>query len=110
MTRTNAEALRQITHRSPIERPRADQAHGAVHRCARALPGRTERGGLGPAAQARPKAGSFRSSRARKEAHVLGARGVHRANGTAIDLGCANAGEEAPVIRAVAGHARSVAF
>lgn len=110
VARTDAQSRGEVVDAPLIEGAFPDQPYRSMDGSARSLPGRRERRGLGPAAQAGPVAGDFGGGRGRIEADVLALRRTDGTDGSAIDARRAHAGEEAPVIVAVTFHTRAFAF
>ena len=92
-----------------VERALVDQAERAIDRRPRAAPGRRMLRGLGPAAQAGPKARRLGGGRAREIADVARHRLAYRADGPAVDAGRGDGDEDHAVIGRIAGKAHAFA-
>ncbi len=104
-----AEAGGKRIHCGLVQRPALDEHQGARHGVRGAVPGTARRRGLGPAAQARAKAGRLRRGGSRIEDDVLAPRRPRRANRPAIDAGRPDAGEEAAIEAGIARRDRPIA-
>jgi len=102
MTRRDAEAVRQAVDAALVERAGLDQGQGARDRRPRAVPGRAERRGLGPAAQAGAEAGALGRRRRRIERNVARERRAHPAHRPTIDPGRPHSDEQHAVVGGIA--------
>jgi hypothetical protein len=108
MPRADPEVIREIADRRFVEKASLDQPHAPRDGGSRAVPCRAPRRCFGPAAQTWSKARPFGGGGGRKKLDVLGFRGPHTADRTAVDASCAHAGEKHPIECPVASHARAI--